>query len=50
MPAAANEICVFSSQCLATVRSVTIAVRTPGRNAATRAPSDCSTSRPMMMS
>jgi hypothetical protein len=50
MPAAASELSVFSSQCLATVRSVTIAARTPGRNAATRPPSVCSTSRPMMMS
>ena len=50
MPASASEASVFSSQCLATVRSVTMAVRTPGRKAATRAPSDGSTSRPMTMS
>ena len=35
---------------LATVRSVTMAVRAPGRNAAMRAPSEGSTSRPMTMS
>ena len=40
MPASVSERSVCSSQCLATVRSVTMAVRTPGRNAATRAPSD----------
>jgi hypothetical protein len=50
MPASASEASVFSNQCLATLRSVTMAVRAPGRNAATRPPSDCSTSRPMTMS
>ena len=37
MPACASEASVASSQCFATVRSVTMAVRTPGRSAATRA-------------
>ena len=50
MPASASERSVGSSQCFATVRSVTMAVRTPGRNAATRAPSEASTPRPMTMS
>ena len=50
MPASASERSVGSSQCLATVLSVTIAVRTPGRSAAMRAPSDASTPRPMTMS
>ena len=50
MPACASEPSVFSSQCFATVRSVTMAVRTPGRKAAMRAPSDGSTSRPITMS
>ena len=50
MPASASAASVFSSQCFATVRSVTMAVRAPGRNAAMRAPSDGSTSRPMTMS
>ena len=50
MPACASEASACSSQCFATVRSVTMAVRAPGRNAATRAPSDCSTPRPMTMS
>ena len=50
MPASDSEASVCSSQCLATVRSVTMAVRAPGRSAATRPPSDGSTSRPMTMS
>ncbi len=50
MPAAVNEASVLSSQYFATLRSVTIEVRTPGRSAAIRAPSDGSTSRPMTMS
>jgi hypothetical protein len=50
MPASASEASVLSSQCLATLRSVTMAVRAPGRNAATRPPSDGSTSRPITMS
>ena len=50
MPASASEASVCSSQCFATLRSVTMAVRAPGRNAAMRAPSDGSTSRPMTMS
>jgi len=39
-----------SSQCFANGAIGTMAVRTPGRNAATRAPNDGSTSRPMTMS
>jgi hypothetical protein len=50
MPASVRDASVCSSQCLATVRSVTIAVRAPGRSAAIRAPSDASTSRPITMS
>src|SRR5260370_1299922 len=40
MPACASEVSVCSSQCFATLRSVTMAARAPGRNAATRVPSD----------
>lgn len=50
MPASDSAASVGFSQYLATVRSVTMAVRTPGRNAAILAPSDFKTSRPMMMS
>ena len=50
IPACDSDASVGSSQCLATVRSVTMAVRAPGRKAAMRAPSDGSTSRPMTMS
>ena len=50
MPACASDAWVGASQFFATVRSVTMAVRTPGRIAAMREPSDCNTSRPITMS
>ncbi|MGY4381604.1 hypothetical protein ACVWZ3_009243 [Bradyrhizobium sp. i1.3.6] len=50
MPAEASDASVGSSQYFATVRSVMIAVRTPGRKRATRSPSEASTPRPMTMS
>ena len=42
MPACASDASVCASQCFATVRSVTIAVRAPGRSAAMRLPSEAS--------
>jgi hypothetical protein len=50
MPACLSDASVCSNQCFATVWSVTMAVRAPGRSALMRSPSEASWSRPITMS